>query len=120
MEEIQALEQKIAKLNEKIALIMHRSIETQESIVESQARALRESKLVQSDETLDWKVSLIEEADHSQIFTPKRQRTSGKSSTSILNSGEASFRLKDHSGDVLLSILQRHRPRKPTVLNNSI
>lgn len=40
LEQIKALELKIASLNEQIAQIMHRSVETQEDIVNTQAKAL--------------------------------------------------------------------------------
>ena len=60
LEQIKALEQKIASLNEQIASIMHRSVETQEEIVAADVEALQQSQLVQSDETLGWRLSFID------------------------------------------------------------
>ena len=75
IEQIRQLEEKIATLNEQIATIMHRSLETQEQIVEGHAQALKESQIVQSDETLGWKMSFIEAPlEASKLFTPNAKQ----------------------------------------------
>ena len=94
LQQIKELEEKIARLNEQIAVIMHRSVETQESIVNDQARALKESKIVHSDETLGWKVRFIDQAaDASRLFTPNSKavvsQRSNMNSSSFLDSSEA-------------------------------
>ena len=40
--------------------MMNRDVATQEAIVDAQAKALQESNMVQSDETLGWKLSFID------------------------------------------------------------
>ena len=39
---------------------MHRSVETQEEIVAADVEALQQSQLVESDETLGWRLSFID------------------------------------------------------------
>lgn len=75
------MELKIATLNEQIAKqILHRSVETQESVVAAQhAIALNESNWVQSDESLGWRLSSVDcSKDISRIFTPRKCRGGGK------------------------------------------
>ena len=65
MEQIQELETKIEILNRRIAEILKRSEQQQNEIFTSAVIALREASQVQSDESLKWGLSAIEDNSNS-------------------------------------------------------
>ena len=75
MDQIRQLEAKIECLNSQIANLTKKPLAEQKQLMDEHVKALQESNMVHSDETLGWRLSAVDmQNENSRLITPYGQR----------------------------------------------